>query len=98
MNLIFISVHFLILFYNKQNIFVTKQGDLKLGDLGLVKTLDIGKSAIPAGTVAGTLCYMAPEVINGEEIKCSSDIWSLGCVLYEMIELKSAVCYTNIKM
>ncbi|CAG5127208.1 unnamed protein product [Candidula unifasciata] len=43
-----------------------------------------------ACTMAGTLVYMSPEILNGNEYKNKSDMWSLGCVLYELTALKRA--------
>jgi NIMA (never in mitosis gene a)-related kinase 9 len=41
-------------------------------------------------TFVGTECYMSPEMISGNGYSYPSDVWSCGCVLFEMIELKKA--------
>ncbi|KAK1942195.1 Serine/threonine-protein kinase Nek5 [Phytophthora citrophthora] len=63
------------------NIFLSDDGYLVLGDLGIARTLNNGDVA---GTVIGTPLYMAPEVLDGKEYSFSSDVWALGCVLYEL--------------
>merc|ERR1712154_229506 len=68
-----------------QNIFV-KDGQLKLGDFGISKELT-GSVAF-AQTMIGTPYYMSPEVFKGKPYNLKSDIWSLGCVLYELITFK----------
>ena len=64
-----------------QNIFVNDNGDFKLGDFGIAKTLDHTTKA----TKAGTYSYMAPEVYWGKQYNASVDLYSLGMVLYEML-------------
>jgi Tol biopolymer transport system component/predicted Ser/Thr protein kinase len=74
------------------NILVTKQG-IKLLDFGLAKqqakTLGPDDVTGPAltvdGQITGTLHYMAPEQLQGKEADVRSDIFSFGCVLYEML-------------
>lgn len=55
---------------------------LQVGDLGVAKALT---KASHAQTVIGTPLYMAPEVWRGLKYSYSSDLWSLGGVLYEMM-------------
>lgn len=69
------------------NIFIMDDGRLKLGDLGLGRYLDL--QSIFAFSQVGTPLYMSPEVLRGEGHHFSSDIWSLGCLLYELAELRS---------
>lgn len=67
------------------NIFLCQNDVLKIGDLGVAKALtriDFAKTQI------GTPVYMAPEVWTGKLYSYNSDLWSLGCVLYEMMTFK----------
>ena len=63
---------------NPQNIFVTADGDFRLGGFGAAKVM--GKAI--GGTKIGTYKYMAPEAYNDQRYEHSSDIYSLGLVLY----------------
>ena len=64
-----------------QNIFVSSDGDFKLGDFGIAKTAERTTS----GTKTGTYKYMAPEVYNNQPYGHSVDIYSLGMVLYWLL-------------
>jgi len=73
------------------NILVTKQG-IKLLDFGLAKQTGESKpddltiaSVTMAGQITGTLQYMSPEQLHGQEPDARSDIFAFGCVLYEML-------------
>jgi serine/threonine protein kinase len=64
------------------NIFISSEGVLKVGDLGLGRQLS--SQTIEAYSRVGTPLYMSPEVLNGQGYDWKSDIWSLGCIAYEL--------------
>ena len=66
------------------NVFMSKNGSAKLGDLNVSKVLKKGL----CDTQTGTPYYASPEVWCDQPYDYKSDIWSLGCVLYEMITLR----------
>ena len=64
-----------------QNIFVSPNGDYKLGDFGIAKTVE----KTMGGTKVGTYKYMAPEVYNNRPYGSGADLYSLGLVLYWLL-------------
>lgn len=64
-----------------QNMFLSDSGDCKLGDFGIAKTIE----KTSGGTKIGTFKYMAPEVYHGQPYGSSADIYSLGLVLYWLL-------------
>jgi NIMA (never in mitosis gene a)-related kinase len=66
------------------NVFLNKDGNAKLGDLNVSKVAKKGLLY----TQTGTPYYASPEVWKDQPYDSKSDIWSLGCVLYEMTTLK----------
>ena len=77
-----------------QNIFLTQNGKVKLGDFGIARCLD--KTMEKALTVVGTPYYLSPEIINNEPYDFKSDIWSLGVLLYEMCMFKMPFDAVNV--
>jgi serine/threonine-protein kinase len=79
------------------NIMVRDDGIVKVLDFGLVKLTASDKSEVDgegetkilvntrAGVIMGTVGYMSPEQARGQETDARTDIWSLGCVLYEIL-------------
>lgn len=73
--------------------FVTADGTYKLGDLNVSKVLKKGM----AYTQTGTPYYASPEVWNDKPYDMKSDIWSLGCVIYEMAALRPPFQATDLQ-
>ncbi|EFJ51338.1 hypothetical protein VOLCADRAFT_34315, partial [Volvox carteri f. nagariensis] len=76
-----------------QNIFLTSGGSIRLGDFGISRPLN-GTMDL-ASTIIGTPYYMSPEVMSSMPYDFKSDMWSMGCVLYEMMSLKHAFDATD---
>lgn len=73
------------------NIMVTPAGQVKVLDFGLAKTVHQGtgrgddSQSTQTGVLAGTVAYMSPEQLRGEKLDFSTDIFSLGVVLFELV-------------
>lgn len=70
-----------------ENLFLDDENTLQIGDFGLARILD-GKSATWIEPhIVGTPYYLSPEIVDKGEYSHASDIWALGCVLYELLSL-----------
>lgn len=68
------------------NILLTQYNTVKIGDFGISKPLDYTEQL--ADTPLGTPFYLSPEVVLGQKYDYKSDIWMLGCVLFELLTLR----------
>ncbi|NXB19731.1 NEK4 kinase, partial [Rhagologus leucostigma] len=71
-----------------QNIFLTRTNIIKVGDLGIARVLE--NQYDMASTLIGTPYYMSPELFSNRPYNYKSDVWALGCCVYEMATLKHA--------
>ena len=68
------------------NMFLARDDMIKIGDLGVARELN--QTANMAHTIVGTPYYLSPELCEEKPYNNKSDIWSLGCVLYELCTLR----------
>src|SRR4051812_49136798 len=68
-----------------QNILLNGDGQAKVTDFGIARSLDVQHGMTQTGTVLGTSDYIAPEQAQGQRVDEHSDVYSLGVVLYEML-------------
>jgi serine/threonine protein kinase/Tfp pilus assembly protein PilF len=83
-----------------ENVFLTSSGLVKILDFGLARadlfpsedviSTPTASIQTEAGTVLGTVGYMSPEQLSGESVDARSDIFSFGCLLYEMLSGRRA--------
>jgi len=74
------------------NMFMYKDGTIKIGDLGVAKVL---MQTQFAKTFIGTPYYLSPEICEEKPYNEKSDIWALGCILYEICTFKHPFNATN---
>ena len=75
------------------NMFLGKDDKIKIGDLGVAKLLNQTNNF--AHTIVGTPYYLSPELCEEKPYNHKSDIWSLGCVLYELCTFRHPFEATN---
>ncbi|CAM9781870.1 unnamed protein product [Choristocarpus tenellus] len=71
-----------------QNVFILSSGRVVLGDLGISKVMEGTRDF--ASTCIGTPYYMSPEIFKNHPYNHKSDVWAMGCMLYELLTLKHA--------
>eukprot|EP00929_Paragymnodinium_shiwhaense_P041257 TRINITY_DN21442_c0_g1_i1.p1 TRINITY_DN21442_c0_g1~~TRINITY_DN21442_c0_g1_i1.p1 ORF type:complete len:620 (+),score=65.17 TRINITY_DN21442_c0_g1_i1:117-1862(+) len=76
------------------NFFLSKAGNLKMGDFGIAKVLSC--TAACARTQIGTPYYLSPEVCQEKPYTWPSDIWAMGCIFFELCERKVPFDAANI--
>ncbi len=72
------------------NVLLDSEGAPHVADFGIAKRLDGESSATTTNMLAGTPAYMAPEQADGGELTVATDVWALGCMLYELLGSKRA--------
>ena len=71
--------------------FIFVQGTLKLIDFGISRSFNSDQTSVIKDKNMGTLNYISPEALRNDsegqvvKLRCSSDVWSLGCILYEIV-------------
>ena len=77
------------------NLLLRDDGVLKIADFGIARAAETTRHT-QAGTILGTAAYLAPEQIAGEDATASSDLYSLGAVLYELLTGQSPYVFTSL--
>ena len=72
-----------------ENIFMKEAMNIKIGDFGTSKQLNLYKTHLLTKNKTGSSYYIAPEILINGKYNLKSDIWSLGCIIYELFTLNT---------
>ena len=78
---------------NPSNIMVDGKNCLKVTDFGLAKAIE--HSQQPNSSFVGTLAYSCPQIVQNSPYNEKADIWSFGCIAYELMSLKAPFSGNN---
>ena len=96
MEIIYSNIHNMKILHRDlktSNIFLTNNYNIKIGDLGVAKKLSNNDDFTK--TLIGTPYYLSPEICKEKPYNEKSDIWALGCILYELCTFKHPFETTN---
>ena len=68
-----------------QNVLLNREGEIKVTDFGIARSLHMDHGVTQTGTVLGTAEYLAPEQASGKQVSPATDVYSLGIVLWELL-------------
>ncbi|WP_369234577.1 Stk1 family PASTA domain-containing Ser/Thr kinase [Streptomyces sp. R21] len=71
------------------NVMLTRNGQVKVMDFGIARAMgDVGMTMTQTAAVIGTAQYLSPEQAKGEQVDARSDLYSTGCLLYELLTVR----------
>lgn len=80
---------------NPSNIMIDNKFNIKVTDFGLAKSITSASTNKMGQSFVGTVAYSAPEIVQRQDYNEKADIWSLGCILHELMCLKAPFSGNN---